>query len=272
MKYLKEIITLHFKMFKLFIACSIIFLTMFKLNASESYTKNNKHQENIFVKHNLFKNQKDIDGFESRPNRWQSRNIIPSYNRSRKTFYANYLIISANILDLKGFGFTYGFFPARYFPDLVENMSIKFSYQTSKQKYTSMYMKLPKEPSKIKFHEFGLGLAFDIEGKISSDLLFVFTPDFEIGLELPQTNKMLFDENIDGLRTIYFKPGIKTAFFIGRYGLSVGLSYYFFESYVRELNKNILIDNITAEPISYSKDLFPGREGLQLSFGIIFKF
>ncbi len=203
----------------------------------------------------------------------QRQTNIPSYSsKKNKITYPNYISLSANFIDLNGFGISYGFYPAQYFTELMESISINFSYHFARQEYVSMYMKLPKEAVNIKFHGFGLGIAGDISGRISSGTTFVFTPELGIGIEMPQIKPLLFDEKIDGLRTWYYKPGIKTALVFGRYGFGAGLSYYFYESYVRELNNNILIDNITSDPLSYSKDLFPGREGLQLSLSFIFKF
>jgi hypothetical protein len=234
------------------------------LNTSNKQIIRSHHVSSITLKKNTTTNNLQFQ--------FKSRSIIPSYKRSRKSFYPNYISISANLLNIRGGKLTYGFYPARYFPNLVESLSIKFSYHFSQQAYKSMYMSSPKLYTKAIFHGFGLGIALDIDGNISSEAKFVFTPDFETGIELPQTDNLLFDNNIDGLRTIYFKPGMKAAVFIDRYGFGIGLNYYFFDSYVRELNKSILIDNTTSEPISYSKDLFPGREGLQLSFDFIFKF
>lgn len=199
--------------------------------------------------------------------------IIPSYSkRKNDSRYLHYISLNGHFIDLKGVGLTYGFYPARYFSESIDFISINFSYHFAQQAYKSIYMKTPKEEVNIRFHGFGIGIAGDISGSVSSSIKFLFTPEFVIGIEQPQIKPLLFDNKIDGLRTWYYKPGVKTSLMYGQYGLGLGLSYYFYEAYVRDLNKSILIDNITSKTISYSKDMFPGREGLQLSFSLIFNF
>jgi hypothetical protein len=216
-----------------------------------------------------------------------SRGLIN--NRGKEISIDNprfHLMPSFKYGNIVAWGLSFGYYLANISNDLSNRFYFEVDYNYSNQNYSSAYFADPEINYQIVFNSLfgGFGYNFTIAdsrssikfrksiGAYNKTIIFSLTPQMKIGYEFVNGSEFMFDEGIEEMYSLAYRPGLRTGFKVNKTSYIIGIDYTLWNSMTNIPQGKVLVTDGIKEFLAWDKDLFEKRKGIQVYFGILFSF
>lgn len=183
------------------------------------------------------------------------------YSREIPRFFGELGMFSG---PLKGWQLTGGWFALR-------NFYILASLGYSSNSYASFYFTSPGLYS-LNFYSLATGGGAEISRPVNNQFGLFVNSSFAAGVELVSASEIISAEDVNALMVLFLKPSTAFGLYYGRLALYAGYSYAFWVSRVMSQKGIGVYSQENEQPLKWGDDMFPGRKGLGLYFGLRFYF